>query len=207
MLSVSILGIKENFDSNIAKLDKLGVDYFHIDIMDGKFVNNTTWQYSDLKDVLTVDTPIDVHLMVYDLDSYIDDFINLNPSIITFHYEATDDYLRIIEKIRKCGIKVGLAIKPDTDVSEILDLLGFVDLVLVMSVEPGFGGQKFIDNSTNKINELYSLREKNRYSFLIEVDGGINDTTIDKVRDADIKVVGSFITNGDYEEQIKKITV
>ena len=206
MLSVSILGIKDNFSSNIAKLDKLNIDFFHVDIMDGKFVNNTTWQYDDLKDVLNVNTKLDVHLMVYDLDKYIDDFIKLRPNIITFHYEATHDYSKYINIIKSSGIKVGLAIKPSTDVSEIEYLLDSIDLVLVMSVEPGFGGQKFIDNSTNKINELYELRENNDFNYLIEVDGGINDTTIDKVSNADIVVVGSFITNGDYEEQIKKIT-
>ena len=174
--------------------------------MDVKFVTNTTWQYDDLKDVLNVNTKLDVHLMVYDLDKYIDDFIKLRPNIITFHYEATHDYSKYINIIKSSGIKVGLAIKPSTDVSEIEYLLDSIDLVLVMSVEPGFGGQKFIDNSTNKINELYELRENNDFNYLIEVDGGINDTTIDKVSNADIVVVGSFITNGDYEEQIKKIT-
>ena len=205
MLSVSILGIKENTKENIQKLDKLNIDYIHIDIMDGIFVKNKTWQYEEIKDYLNTKTKLDIHLMVSDIEKYINQFKNLNPNNITYHYEATKDNLKIINMIKNNNIKVGISIKPDTEINEIKHLLKYVDLVLVMSVEPGAGGQKFIENSTNKINKLYEIRKKYNYNYLIEVDGGINDTTKEKVKNADILVVGSFITSGNYEEQINKI--
>ncbi len=204
MLSVSILGIKDSFKDNIAKLDAMDIDYFHVDIMDGVFVGNKTWVYDDLKSVFgNTSKKLDVHLMVSDLDKYIDDFAKLNPEFITFHYEATSDHFSIIKKIREKNIKVGIAINPETSVASIKDLLAYVDLVLVMSVSPGKGGQCFIPSSTDKINELCALKKKN--DFLISVDGGINDSTIDMVKGTDIVVVGSFITNGDYSVQISKL--
>ena len=206
MLSVSILGIKENIKENIEKLDKLNIDYFHIDIMDGIFVPNKTWKYEEIKSYLS-DTkkPKDVHLMVNNPKKYIKQYISLKPEIITFHYEATNNPLELIKYIQKYKIKAGISIKPDTKVEALKDILEYVDLVLVMSVEPGAGGQSYIENSTNKINELKDLKEKNKYNYLIEVDGGINDTTKEKAQNADILVVGSFITKGNYKEQIEKI--
>lgn len=206
MLSVSILGIKENIKENIEKLDKLNIDYFHIDIMDGIFVPNKTWKYEEIKSYLS-DTkkPKDVHLMVNNPKKYIKQYISLKPEIITFHYEATNNPLELIKYIQKYKIKAGISIKPDTKVEVLKDILEYVDLVLVMSVEPGAGGQSYIENSTNKINELKDLKEKNKYNYLIEVDGGINDTTKEKAKNADILVVGSFITKGNYKEQIEKI--
>ena len=205
MLSVSILGIKENTKENIKKLDNLNIDYLHIDIMDGVFVSNKTWQYEEIKNNLeNVKTKKDVHLMVSDIKKYVDEFKKLNPDIITFHYEATKEPLKIIKYIKEKNIKAGISIKPNTEVKEIENLLQEVDLVLVMSVEPGAGGQKFIENSTNKINKLYELRKKNNYNYLIEVDGGINNETKNQVKNSDIIVVGSYITNNNYEEKIKE---
>lgn len=206
MLSVSILGIKENIKENIETLDKLNIDYFHIDIMDGIFVPNKTWKYEEIKSYLS-DTkkPKDIHLMVNNPKKYIKQYISLKPEIITFHYEATNNPLELIKYIQKYNIKAGISIKPNTKVEVLKDILKYVDLVLVMSVEPGAGGQSYIENSTNKINELKDLREKNNYNFLIEVDGGINDITKEKAKNADILVVGSFITKGNYKEQIEKI--
>jgi len=205
MLSVSILGIKEKIRKNIKKLDKLNADYFHIDIMDGIFVENTTWKYKEISKILKhTKTRKDVHLMVKDVRKYIDEFIKLKPEIITFHFEAIKNHLEMIDYIKKNKIKAGISIKPNTKVEEINNLLQYVDLVLVMSVEPGKGGQKFIENSTNKINELYDIKNKNNYNYLIEVDGGINNETKEKVSNADILVVGSYITNNDYEEKINE---
>ena len=206
MLSVSILGIKENIKENIEKLDKLNIDFFNIDIMDGIFVPNKTWKYEEIKSYLS-DTkkPKDVHLMVNNPKKYIKQYISLKPEIITFHYEATNNPLELIKYIQKYKIKAGISIKPNTKVEALKDILEYVDLVLVMSVEPGAGGQSYIENSTNKINELKDLKEKNKYNYLIEVDGGINDTTKEKAQNADILVVGSFITKGNYKEQIEKI--
>ena len=140
---------------NIKKLDNLKIDYFHIDIMDGIFVENITWEYKEIEKILKHrTTKKDIHLMVKDVKKYVEEYINLNPSIITFHYEATDNHVELINYIKQHNIKAGISIKPNTEVSEIKELLNIVDLVLVMSVEPGKGGQKDIDNSTNKINEL-----------------------------------------------------
>ena len=205
MLSVSILGIKEKIKKNIKKLDNLNIDFFHIDIMDGIFVENTTWEYKEIKKIVKHrKTKKDIHLMVKDVKKYIDDFINLKPEIITFHYEATDNHIELIKYIKRHNIKAGISIKPNTEVEKIKELLNIVDLVLVMSVEPGKGGQKYIDNSTNKINELYNIRKENNYKYLIEVDGGINKETKEYAKNADILVVGSYITNNNYEEKIKE---
>lgn len=206
MLSVSILGIKENIKENIEKLDKLNIDYFHIDIMDGIFVPNKTWKYDEIKKNLEqTKTKKDIHLMVNNPKKYIKQYISLKPEIITFHYESTNNQLELIKYIQKYNIKAGISIKPNTKVEELKDILKYVDLVLVMSVEPGTGGQSYIENSTNKINKLKELKKTNNYNYLIEVDGGINDTTKQKAKDADILVVGSFITKGNYKEQIEKI--
>lgn len=205
MLSVSILGIKEKIKKNIKKLDNLNIDFFHIDIMDGIFVENTTWEYKEIKKIVKHrKTKKDIHLMVKDVKKYIDDFINLKPEIITFHYEATDNHIELINYIKRHNIKAGISIKPNTEVEKIKELLNMVDLVLVMSVEPGKGGQKYIDNSTNKINELYNIRKENNYKYLIEVDGGINKETKEYAKNADILVVGSYITNNNYEEKINE---
>lgn len=205
MLSVSILGIKENIKENIKKIDKLNIDYFHIDVMDGIFVPNKTMEYSEIKTYLeNQKTKLDVHLMVKEIKKYIDEYSNLQPEYITFHYEATDEPIKIINYIKEKNIKAGLSIKPNTKVEEIKHLLKEVDLVLIMSVEPGFGGQTFIESSTKKIEELSNLRKINKYNYQIEVDGGINKETKEKVKNADILVVGSYITKNNYEEKIKE---
>lgn len=206
MLSISILGIKENIEKNIKKLDNLEIDYFHIDIMDGIFVKNKTWQFNEINSILrNTNHKKDIHLMVKNIKEYIDEYKNINPEFITFHYEATDKPLEIIKYIKKNNIKAGLSIKPNTKVEEIEPLLKYVDLVLVMSVEPGEGGQEYIKNSTEKIDKLKTLKEQNKYNYLIEVDGGINNKTKELVKNADIIVVGSYITNNDYEEKIKEL--
>lgn len=205
MLAVSILGIKENIKENIKKLDDTNIDYFHLDIMDGKFVSNKTWDIYQMKKLIeNVKKPLDVHLMVEDVYKYVDWFANLNPEYITFHYEACNNVLEVISYISRKKVKVGMAIKPNTKIDEIIDYLPFLDMVLVMSVEPGYGGQKFMDSAIDKINTLKKLQQY--HQFKIEVDGGINDTTSKLCKNADILVVGSFITNyPNYEDQIKKI--
>lgn len=208
MISASFLSIKDNIKDNIKKLDSTSIDMLHVDIMDGVFVENKTWSIDEVNNLL-IDTtkPKDVHLMVKDVKKYIDDFKLLNPNYITFHYEAVDNVLEVINYIKELGIKVGLSIKPHTSVDSIKKYLNDIDLILVMSVEPGKGGQKFIENSINKINYLDQLREENNYRYVIEVDGGINDITAKQCSKADILVIGSFITNGDYQEQINKINL
>lgn len=205
-VSTSILSIKSNLSDNIKILDKSGTDYIHLDIMDGNFVTNKTWDYSDIKDILKdISTPIDVHLMVSNLDYYIDNFSKLNPNNITFHLEVTDNINKYINLIREKNIKVGLAIKPNTDINLIIPYLEYLDLVLVMSVEPGAGGQKFIDSSCDRIKLLKEIKELYGYNYIIEVDGGINADTVKLVANSgvDLVVSGSYITNSDnYKERI-----
>ena len=207
MISTSILSIKDNLKENIDALDNTKTDFIHVDIMDGVFVNNNSVSYDVYESLLNNKvTPLDVHLMVKNVKEYIDDYKNLKPKIITFHYEAITNHMEIIQYIKDLGIKVGMAIKPDTGVSEILDLLPHLDLVLVMSVEPGCGHQEFIYDSVAKISDLNSLRQDFDYKYLIEVDGGVNDVTAKLCDKADIIVVGSFITDSDnYEQRIEKI--
>ena len=167
MISASFLSIKDNIKDNIKKLDSTSIDMLHVDIMDGVFVENKTWSIDEVNTLLINTTkPKDVHLMVKDVKKYIDDFKLLNPNYITFHYEAVDNVLEVINYIKELGIKVGLSIKPHTSVDSIKKYLNDIDLILVMSVEPGKGGQKFIENSINKINYLDQLREENNYHYV-----------------------------------------
>ena len=205
-ISSSFLDIKEPKDIELAKLNNLDIDYIHFDVMDGIFVENKTYTYEEFYDITRLTTkPKDIHLMVSDVKKYIDDFSKFKPEFITFHYEAASDPMSVINYIHNLGIKAGMSIKPQTNVSEIIHYLGSLDLILVMSVEPGRGGQTFIESSCNKIEQLYTLRENNNYNYVIEVDGGINNETIKKCDKADICVVGSYITKNDYDESIRKL--
>ncbi|MEG0825942.1 MAG: ribulose-phosphate 3-epimerase [Bacilli bacterium] len=204
-ISASFLSIKSNLKDNIKKLDNTNIDYLHLDIMDGKFVLNKTWNISDLNILANHKKPLDVHLMVEDIYDYIDLFSKLNPEFITFHYEATKDHYLVIDYIKSYNIKVGISINPDTDVEVLKPYLDLIDLVLVMSVEPGMGGQKFQAKTINKINQLKKIKLDSNYHYMIEIDGGINNINIENI-DADIVVVGSFITNdNNYQSQINKL--
>lgn len=205
-IAASFLDIKEPKCEELTKLDSLDVDYIHLDVMDGIFVENKTYTYEEFYNITRLTTkPKDIHLMVSDVKKYIDEFSKMNPEFLTFHYEAVSEVSSVINYIKDLGIKVGMSIKPSTDVAEIAKYLPYLDLVLVMSVEPGKGGQAFIEESTKKIEQLYNLREKENYNYVIEVDGGINDTTIRKCYKADMCVVGSFITKQNYEEALRKL--
>lgn len=203
-ISASFLSIKDNIKENISKLTKTNIDYLHLDIMDGQFVKNKTYSIEEIKEIINYDKKLDVHLMVLDIKKYIDDFKCLNPEFITFHYETNYDIMDLISYIKSLNIKVGISICPDTDVKVLDKYLKYIDLILIMSVVPGAGGQQFIENSIDKIDYLKNERIKNNYSYLISVDGGINDETI-KLVNSDIAVSGSFITNGDYKENVEKL--
>lgn len=202
-ISASFLSIKNNIKENIIKLDNTNIDYLHLDIMDNVFVPNRSFYINEIKEIiLNTKKPYDVHLMVKDIFKYIDDYKQLNPEFITFHYEAHENVEEVINYIKKLNIKVGISIKPNTKVESIKHLLNKIDLVLIMSVEPGFGGQDFIFDTAKKIEEIKSLKK----DLLVSIDGGINDQTVKHCKNADIIVVGSYITNNDnYQEQINKL--
>lgn len=206
-LSISYLSIKENMLENMNKINDTSADYVHVDVMDGVFVSNKTKNIEEITKYLkVVNKPFDVHLMVKDIKKYVDEYERLNPKYITFYLEATNDISNMIKYIKDKGIKVGLSIKPNTDIDLLKPYLNFIDLVLVMSVEPGMGGQDFIDKSEDRINQLYKIKEENNYSYIIEVDGGINPNTVKKCIKSDIVVVGSFITSSNnYQDQIEKL--
>lgn len=208
--SISILSIENDLLSKIKLIEKTSANYIHLDIMDGLFVPNKTWNFKEISKMLEgINKPLDVHLMVSNLDSYIPDFVTLNPEIITFHYEATNELEKWFKYLKEKNIKIGLSIKPATPISFIEPYLSQIDLVLVMSVEPGYGGQKFIDNSLNKVKYLKDQKEKNNYHYIIEVDGGINKETFLEVKKcgADMVVSGSYVTSSnDYEEKIKELS-
>lgn len=205
MISTSILSIKENLKDNVLKLNNTDTTYIHLDIMDGLFVPNKTWEYNELKDILNDNTkPLDVHLMVSDVIKYIDEYCNLNPEYITFHLEAVNNVKEVIDYIHSKNIKVGISIKPNTDIQDLIPYLSDIDMVLLMSVEPGMGGQSFIDSSYERLNKLNELKSK--YNFLIEIDGGINESNITNLNGVDIAVIGSYITSSDnYQEQIDRL--
>ncbi len=209
MLSISILGFleKSTLDKrDIKKIDSQDFEYIHLDIMNQDFVSKNSKENNQIKEYLQeINHPLDIHLMVGDIIQYIDVYQDLNPTYITFHIEATKNPMYIIEYIRKKNIKVGIAINPKTDIEKIQPYLNMIDLVLVMSVEPGYGNQKFID-ICSKIKKLIQIRKEYNHSFLIEVDGGIDNQTAPLVQQADIVVVGSYITSKEnYKMAIHQI--
>lgn len=172
-------------------------DLIHIDIMDGNFVPNISFGPAINKQIAKISNiDLDVHLMVTNPLMWIDEFSLENVKYITVHYES-QNFLESVKKIKENKKLVGITIKPKTKVNSILDVLKLADLVLVMSVEPGFGGQKFMPEMLDKVRELKRLREENNYNYQIEIDGGINNETIKLAKEAgvDISVVGSYLFN------------
>lgn len=193
----------------IIDVEKAGADYIHLDVMDGHFVPNITigpLVSEAIKPVTSL--PLDVHLMIENPDAYIPNFVDAGASIITVHQEACPHLHRTIQVIKSHGTKAGVAINPATPVEMIAEILSDIDLALVMTVNPGFGGQVFIENTLSKIERIAGLREKHDLSFEIEVDGGINEHTAKRCADrgADVLVAGSAIFNKpDRLQAIKSI--
>ncbi len=205
-ISTSFLSSK-NIPKDLKKLDETSTDYIHVDIMDGKFVKNKTMPFSEMKNIYKYTSKrLDVHLMVNNPEKYIDNYATLNTEYITIHVEILDDIIKLLERIKSYGLKCGLAIKPDTQVKELVPYLPLLDLIIVMSVEPGEGGQEFIKDSENKIKELRVLLDEYKSNAKISVDGGVNNNTKEYCSECDILVSGSYIVNSeDFEEKINSL--
>lgn len=203
-LSVSVLA-SSNKEESIKKVNNTTSNYLHIDVMDGIFVENTSFPIEEIKQSSFISTKsLDVHLMVVDPISYIKELNLDNIEYITFHIELNEDINNIINHIKSINKKVGISINPDTDINKILPYINDIDMILIMSVVPGKGGQKFMPEVLTKID---IIKEHNK-DITIEIDGGINEETIKQLHDIDIVVVGSFITNYDnYQEQIDKLSL
>ena len=206
LISTSFLSSK-SIPKDLEKLNETSTDYIHVDIMDGKFVKNKTMPFSEMKHIYKYTSKrLDVHLMVKDPKKYIDDYATLNTEYITFHLETLCDIESNLQLIRKYGIKSGLAIKPDTKVKEIVPYLPLIDLILVMSVEPGMGGQEFIPETVDKVKEVRELIKSYNSKALISVDGGVNDKVKDLLLDVDILTSGSYIVLSDnFQEKITSL--
>ena len=195
MIAPSILSADfSNLKDEIIKIENGGADFVHIDVMDGHFVPNITIGAPVVKDLRKVTKLLfDCHLMISEPEKYIDDFVKAGADIITFHYEATKEKTNdVIKQIKSYGIKAGLSIKPKTKVEEILPFLNDIDLFLVMTVEPGFGGQAFIKDCAEKITQI---KKRSSENLIIQVDGGINAQTAKICVDfgANCLVAGSYI--------------
>lgn len=197
-ISTSILSVKKGEESKtFFALEKAKTDYFHIDVMDGKFVGKDTYQKmleyaSYIKRISNL--PLDIHLMVEDINTAIDDFASVEPNIITFHYEVCknkEEVMEVIKKIKNNNCKVGISVKPETDIKEIYEFLPYVHMCLVMTVEPGKGGQTLLTDMVNKIAELKEYIQKNNLEVDIEADGGINLTTAEAVKKAGANILVS----------------
>lgn len=208
-VAVSYLSNRHKAADTIKKIDASCADYIHVDLIDGKFVGEKNFTIGKEVALLSnVNKPLDVHLMTLKPEKYFMDLATLNIEYITFHIEAVKSVYEVINKIKNIGIKAGLAINPETDIDSLKDYLKDIDQVLIMSVNPGLGGQEFINTVLPKIDELIEVRKEFNYSFIISVDGGVNDETINelKTRDIDMVVSGSFICNSNnFDEQIIKL--
>jgi ribulose-phosphate 3-epimerase len=211
VLAPSILAADfTNLESNVKDALKGGANWIHCDIMDGHFVPNISFGPNVVKQVskITGDAFIDVHLMIQEPDKYIDAFVEAGADMITVHYEVCDHLHRTIEYIKRHGIMAGVVLNPATSLYNIEPVLEYVDMVLLMSVNPGFGGQSFIEQTYTRLQELADIREANNHSFLIQVDGGVNLKNIKKVADAgaDVLVAGSSVFKAkDIPARVKEL--
>lgn len=200
MVKISVSVLSKNDHETIDKLNKTDIDFFHIDVMDGKFVNKTNFSIPKIKEVHELaEKNLDVHLMVENPGNYIDQLYFPKIEYITIHYETLNNDLTLFEKIKSNGIKCGLSVKPSTDIRDIFYLLDNLDLVLVMSVEPGYGGQSFIESSFDKVRLLKEEIIKRNLKTIISIDGGINSSNAKSCIEAgcDMLVSGTYIINSD----------
>lgn len=182
--------------ADVQEICEFGADYIHVDVMDGAFVPNISFGAGVMESLNNVTTiPYDVHLMIEDPDRYIEDFVTPNTEFITVHQEACRHLDRTIQHIHSTGVKAGVALNPATPIVMVEDVLDKVDMILIMSVNPGFGGQKFIPRALDKIRRLDEIRKANGYDFVIEVDGGVNLQNCEELKSVgtDILVAGSAV--------------
>lgn len=196
-LSPSVLSADfGNLERDIQMLNNSKADWIHVDVMDGLFVPNISFGFPVLKSVKkSAKIPLDVHLMIVDPDRYLDQFIDMGASVLTVHYEACTHLHRTISEIKKLGAKAGVALNPHTPVSVLENLLDDIDLVLIMSVNPGFGAQKYIPNTINKIKQFKKMISSKGHNILIEVDGGVNLDNASSLIEAgaDVLVAGNAV--------------
>ena len=213
IISPSVLGADFlNFEQEVEKMIAAGVKWIHFDVMDGHFVKNISFGNLFLKRITNrIDLVKDVHIMIENPLSMVEKYAECGANYLTFHYEACKDdkeVFDVIDKIHECGMKAGISVKPETPVAKVFPFLHSLDLVLIMSVEPGRGGQKFIDLTLNKIVGLKNKINEEKVNVLISVDGGVNDVTgPDCVKvGADVLVVGQYLFgHEDFEERYKRL--
>lgn len=197
IVSPSILAADfNNLDKEIKKVNDSSCEWVHLDVMDGKFVPNVTFDEKLVKKLRTISNKVfDVHLMIVTPEEQLMKYYDAGADYVTFHYEACNSILRVLKEVKSKKLKVGLSIKPGTEVSVLDEYLPYLDLILVMSVEPGKGGQKFMDSCLDKIAYLTQKREEKGYNYLVEVDGGINDSTAKLVKQVgcDVVVAGTYL--------------
>jgi len=209
-VGVSFINSDYDLDTTIKKIDESSADYIHVDFMDGIFVETANFTVSELKKMFKNTTKkLDVHMMCCSPNKYVKEFAKIpNVEYLTLHYESHRKPIDVVNMIRHTNMKVGIAINPETKVSHIVPMLNHIDQVLIMSVKPGKGGQKFMEDILYKIETLRDLRNENNYHYIISVDGGINNETVKLCKDAGAEMVvsGSYVCKSDnYDERIKTL--
>lgn len=208
LISSSFLS-SDDIIRDLKRLDNTDVDYIHLDVMDGKFVPNKTMPFSEMKHIHKYTSKrLDIHLMTKDVEKYITDYATLNAEYITIHVDLSEDVEEYLQLIKSYGIKAGLAVSPRVKIKELIPYLPLLDIVLVMSVEPGEGGQEFIVETKDKLKELKTLLKQYKQKALIAVDGGINEETKKYCLDADMLVSGSYVIipkSNNFQEKIDKL--